>query len=213
MNLFGLTKILEERKSPYNGNLRVVKTFGMGTYIQSDGLTQSGGIVESIWKETIREILKQKRNISSVLILGFGAGTVAKLVRKYLPNSEIEGIEIDKYMLELGEKYLELDKGDYKIKIGDAFKELKNIKNKYSLIIVDLYQGDQFPSNFEDGKNIILIKKILDKTGIVIFNRLYYGDKRPETVKFGRKLEKHFPDVKWFYPEANVMFICSKIQF
>ena len=41
-------KILEERESKYNGHLRVVKTLGMGIYIQADGLTQSGGIVERI---------------------------------------------------------------------------------------------------------------------------------------------------------------------
>ena len=31
---------------------------------------------------------------------------------------------------------------------------------------------------------------------------------RTEAVKFGNKLEKIFSKVDWFYPQANLMFIC-----
>ncbi len=68
------SKIQEEKTSKYNGNLKVVRTFGMGTYIQSNSLTQSGGIVEAIWKQTIRKIYSQKKDIDKILILGYGGG-------------------------------------------------------------------------------------------------------------------------------------------
>ena len=50
----------------------------MGIYIQANGLTQSGGIVESIWKSTLRQI--KAKDINSILILGLGGGTLAKLL-------------------------------------------------------------------------------------------------------------------------------------
>jgi hypothetical protein len=46
------TRILEERKSKFNGDINVVRSLGFGTYIQVNNLTQSGGVVEEIWKET-----------------------------------------------------------------------------------------------------------------------------------------------------------------
>ncbi len=111
------TRVLEELNSKYNGRLKVVKTFGMGTYIQANGLTQSGGIVESIWKSTIRKIKNQ--DIKNCLILGLGGGTVAKIIQERWPGVKITGVDIDPVMVELGKKYLGL--GDVQIKIQDAY--------------------------------------------------------------------------------------------
>ncbi len=207
------TKVLEERKSKYNGDLRVVKTFGMGTYIQAGGLTQSGGIVETIWKQTFRKITSSKITINNCLILGLGGGTVAKLIRKKYKDAKITGIDIDSVMVSLGKKYLELDSQKVKIVIGDVsnIPNLSNFpKQKFDLIIVDLYNGDEFPDKFEKEEFTLLVKYLLSKSGTVVFNRLYYGEKRPMAVKFGNRLKKVFTKVEWFYPEANLMFICSK---
>lgn len=204
------TKILEERNSEYNGNLRVVKTFGMGTYIQAGGLTQSGGIVETIWRQTLRRINHKSLIVNHCLILGLGGGTVAKLVRKKWPDAKITGVEIDPMMIELGKKYLKLNESKTDVKIVDAVKFLESNKTKHDLIIVDLYNGDKFPDNFETENYIQLTRTVLSSRGTAIFNRLYYGDKRPETVKFGNKLKNIFKNVEWFYPEANLMLICKK---
>ncbi|MGA3291850.1 MAG: fused MFS/spermidine synthase [Candidatus Microgenomates bacterium] len=204
------TRVLEERESKYNGNLRVINTFGMGTYIQADGLTQSGGIVETIWRQTIKKVKSKKPKAKNCLILGLGGGTVAKLIKKNWPEVRIAGIEIDPIMIELGKKYLGLDQLEVETKIGDAFQVNQKLKNeKFDLIIVDLYNGDKFPEKFGTENYIRFMRTILTSGGIVVFNRLYYGDKRPETVKFGDKLKKIFSEVEWFYPEANLMFLCS----
>lgn len=192
------TTILEEIDSKYNGRLKVAKTFGMGTYIQAQGLTQSGGIVESIWKSTLRKLTD--KNIKKILILGLGGGTLAKLLRKKYPEAKITGYEIDPIMIELGKKYLDLDRYDVDIKIKDVNK----IKfENFDLVIVDMYSGDNFPKEFE--RDEFLSKLTNFKT--VIINRLYFGEKRPDTVRFGNKLEKIFKKVTWHYPEANLMFI------
>jgi spermidine synthase len=214
------TKVLEERESKFNGHLRVVKTLGIGTYIQADGLTQSGGIVESIWSSTLKRINKlTNQPINSCLILGLGGGTVAKLIRKNLPEAKITGVDIDPEMIELGKKYLGLDELDVDIKIQDALVAAKRLMVKanetlrderYDLVIVDLYQGDNFPEKFATEEFIELARTVLTSSGMAVFNRLYYGDKRPEAVKFGLKLQKIFESVEYFYPEANLMFICSK---
>jgi spermidine synthase len=208
------TKTLEERESKYNGHLKVIKSFGLGTYIQANGLTQSGGIVETIWNTTLKKVKSQFSisSLNSCLILGFGGGTVAKLIRKNCPKAKITGVDIDPIMIDLGKKYLKLD--DYNIKtiVGDAvtFPNLPKFPNsKFDLIIIDLYNGDRFPEKFETNNYIHLVRMNLSRSGAAIFNRLYYGEKRPAAVRFGNKLQKIFKKVEWFYPEANLMFICS----
>lgn len=205
------TKVLEERKSKYNGNLRVVRSFGLGTYIQADGLTQSGGIVETFWRQTLSHIRYTNPNIQNVLILGLGGGTVAKLVRKNWPEAKITGVDIDPVIVDLGRKYLNLDKFEVKVVIKDAAQYTKyNIQNtKYDLIIVDLYNGDQFPKKFEKENFLKLVRCHLTSDGIVVFNRLYYKDKKILAEGFGRKLQKIFSKVEYYYPVTNLMFLCS----
>lgn len=203
------TKVVEEIESKFNRKLRVVKTWGMGTYVQVNGLTQSGGIVETIWKQTLRQVKGERQEIKEVLILGLGGGTVAKLINKKWPEAKITGVEIDPVIIKLGEKYLDLDTKTVDVKIGDVFDFLKKVKENFDLIIVDLYQGDKFPEEFGSDSYIKMIKERLNNNGVVIFNRLYYADKRPTAVKFGNILGKHFHQITWFYPEANLMFLCK----
>ena len=204
---------MEERNSKYNGHLKVLSSLGFGTYIQAEGLTQSGGIVETIWKSTLKQINKlTNRPINSCLILGLGGGTVAKLIGKNWPEVKIVGIDIDPVMVELGKKYLGLDGIGMDVEIGDALETIQKSKvksQKFDLVVVDLYQGDKYPEKFQTENYMHLVRNNLASGGVAVFNRLYYGDERPQAVKFGNKLKKIFSNVEWFYPEANLMFVCT----
>lgn len=197
------TKILEEKESKFNGKLRVVRTWGMGTYIQAGGLTQSGGIVESIWKSTLVKVKKLQPEIKNVLILGLGGGTVAKLIKKNWKDAKITGVDIDPVIVGLGKKYLGLKESEVDIKIQDAGR---GVKGSFDLVIVDLYQGDKFPKKFGDE----LFLKRLAKSKLVVFNRLYFKEKKNEAEEFGEKLKKFFKKVDRYYPEANIMFFAGR---
>lgn len=206
-------KILEEANSPINGKITVVKSLGFGTYIQADGLTQSGGVVHDVWKTTLRSVRRSGFIVHSSLILGLGGGSAATLVKKFWPEARITGVDIDPIMVEMGEKYLGLDKVQVQVQVQDAYDfiiQKSKFKNQnYSLILVDLYRGYEYPKKFEDEKFLKLVLRLLTEDGVAVFNRIYFDDKRPLAVKFGKKLEKVFDKVDVFYPEANVMFVCS----
>jgi len=193
--MFG-NKILEERKSKYNGKIVVKKTLGLGTYIQVGGITQSGKLIEHIWKPVIKKISSKKLNIKSILILGLGGGTVVRILKKYFPKSKIVAVEIDSVMVELGKKYLGLSNSDVDIKIADAKKF--NFK-KYDLVIVDTYLG---------GKCVDILGNDLLKSKTFLFNRLIHGDKERKIKEFENKLKKFFKNIEIFYPPANVIFFC-----
>lgn len=208
---------MEEVDSKVNGRVRVVRDLAWGTYIQADGLTQSGGVVADVWRQTLKKLKNGKtEKIRNCLILGLGGGTAAQIVRKYWPDAQISGVDIDPIMIELGKKYLGLDKLEVQVQVQDAEKFSKQNairqpadNRQYDLVLVDLYQGDKVPEKFEDEKFLGSVLKILTAGGVAIFNRLYYAEKRPLAAKFLRKLEHTFSEVSVFYPQANVMFICS----
>ena len=219
-------KILEEVESPINGKIQVVRSLGLGTYIQVEGLTQSGGVVNEVWKTTLRKLKnKRTKELKNCLILGLGGGSAAKLVRKFWPDAKITGVEIDPIMVNLGKKYLKLDAVGVDVMIDDAENFLSTISHQplrardpqgsatlvisYDLILVDLYIGRDVPEKFESENYIHLVRSLLERSGIAIFNRLYYAEKRKEAEKFGEKLEKTFSKVERIFPEANVMFVCE----
>lgn len=207
-------KVLKEIESPVSGKLTVVKSITWGVHIMAGGLTQSGGIAELIWKSTLKKLLRKKKQVETVLILGLGGGGIAKLVRKNWPEVKITGVDIDPVIINLGKKYLNLDKYGVDVVITDAYKFLnsksKSLSSKYDIICIDTYVGDEYPKKFESENFIQLVKSFLAKDGYAVFNRLYYGEKRKDAVKFGNKLEKVFANVEVLYPEANVMFWCLK---
>jgi len=214
VNFLSGMKILEDIKSPINGRITVVKNLGMKPYIQVGGLTQSGGVVKGVWKNTLKKVASSKEQVARVLILGLGGGTVAGLVRKFWLEAKITGVEIDPIFVALGKKYLGLDEKEIEIVIGDA-QEFISVHGKrktvhYDLILVDMYIGDEVPKKFETLSFMKKVKRLLSKDGSIVFNRLYYGTKRSEAVKFGKLLEKVFSKVNVHYPEANVMFICKQ---
>jgi spermidine synthase len=207
IDLLSGQKVLEERKSRFNGEVKVIKNLTFGTHLQAGGITQSGGVVKGIWKSTLKEIKKKNKKIKNCLILGLGGGTLAGLITKEYPKTKITGVDIDPVMVRLGKKYLGL-KG-VKVEIADAYDwVIKNRGRDFDLVIIDIYQGREFPKKFEEEKFLKLLMRMLRENGLIIFNRLYYGEKRKEAVKFGKKLESIFPKVEYFYPEANLMFIC-----
>jgi len=204
------TEVLEEVESPINGKIVVLKSLGLGTYIQIEGLTQSGGVVYGVWRTTLKKIKNRRQKVKDCLILGLGGGSAASLVKKYWPEATITGVDIDPVIVGLGKKYLGMPKVE--TVIGDAYeycqRQRKNNK-RYDLILVDVYVGYEVPKKFQHEKFIKLVKSLLAKNGIIVFNRLYFDEKRSLAMKFSKKLEKIFPKVETVFPEANVMFICS----
>ena len=202
-------KIIDEKDSPINGRVVVVKSVGLGTYIQVEGLTQSGSVVTDVWNTTLKKVKKQKSEINNCLILGLGGGSAAGLVRKYWQTSNIVGVDIDSVFVEFGRKYMKLDEVDVEIYIQDASEFIKEDGKKYNLILIDMYVGYEVPEGFTKPAFLKQIKKMLNKDGILVFNRLYFDEKRKLAEEFSTLLEKEFESVERVYPEANIMFICK----
>lgn len=144
-----------------------VKKFLWQTSVWVGGFQQSGPLVEKLWRDAFNSLtIKQYSNI---LVLGLGCGSAIKPLRKKFPDCHITGVEINPEMIEIGKKYFNLNKiSNLKIKICDAKKFVSQTKQKFDLILVDVYFGGQ-------QQTIKIPPKILSKKGLIIFNELSNG--------------------------------------
>lgn len=193
--------------SPINGTLTVKWDAFAGYQILGGGLWQVGGPVEDIWRVVLRTINNEGFVPKNCLILGLGGGTIAKLVRKNWSDVIITGVDIDPVIVDLGKKYMNLNKLGVDIHISDAATFKSN--QKYDLICVDMYVGDKFPEKFEQSGFLQSVRELLSKNGKVIFNRLYYGTKRKDADLFEKKLKTIYPIVKAHYPEVSALYECT----
>ncbi len=206
-------RTLEKRDSAINGKIVVMRDLAFGTTIKAGGITQSGGVVHDVWKNTLKKVKDLQITPKRCLILGLGGGSIAKISHSFWPEMKIIAVDLDPIMVEMGKKYMGLEKLPIKIVIDEAMhycKELSEKKKKFDLILVDLYQGHTFPPHLESDTFINTLQNLLTKHGVIVVNRLFYGEKRILAYKFLRKLEKVFPTVDPVYPEANIMFVCRK---
>jgi len=210
MNLLGMPKVLAEVTSPVNGKIRVLKSLGLGVHIQVQNLTQSGGVVNSVWRKALREVRKLNPDkIKRCLVLGLGGGGSAMLAKDLWPGVGVTGVDVDPLMVELGKKYLGLKGVEVVIAdAGDFIQSAVKNSDKYDLVLVDTYLGDAFPEKFERESFLVRVKKLLSQDGVAVFNRLYWGEKRPQAMRFAARLERVFPKVKYVFPEANLVLVC-----
>lgn len=205
-------RVLAEAESSVNGKLVVVRDLAWGTHILAGGITQSGGVVELIWRKALEKVSRRLCHPSSILILGLGGASIAKLAWRLWPGVRITGVDVDPVMVELGVKYLELDESKVKVEIQDAldFVRATAYSHSYDLVCVDLYVGERYPKKFESMKFLRLVRELLNSGAVAVFNRLYYKDKKMPADRFQKRLGKVFSRIEVFRPEANVMFLCLR---
>ena len=226
-----LKKLLEKTNSSINGEITIYSLFG-SPKMYIGGLLQSGGIVSDIWKKGAKVVSSNMRQASSILILGLGCGTAAKVFSQKWPKAKIVGVEIDKEVIRLGKKYFGLGQiPNLKIICSDGIKVVarnqksevrKSKKNtgswkleagsldKFDLVIVDLYLGEKIPSESESLDFLRDLKNLLNRNGVIIFNRIFWGKHKAQAEDFVKRSEKLFSKVKLIRVIANLLIFCQK---
>lgn len=105
---------------------------------------------------------------SEILILGLGTGTFATMCSEYFPQVAIEGVEIDKDIVELAQKYFRLPES-VKVSVYDGRAYLATDK-KYDVIMVDAYQDITIPFQMSTVEMFTLVKEHLTDNGVMVVN-------------------------------------------
>ena len=150
-----------------------------------NGVAQSGGEFEYMWKKVIDRIKKEKLN--TCLVLGVGGGTAFNYLKQKYRNVFITGVELDPVIIDVQKKYFSIEKeSNINLICEDAFKWVDKYlnKSKFDLIIVDLYHNRLNPLMARNKEFMGKIKKLLSENGFVIFNAHFQPEKPEELDEF-----------------------------
>jgi spermidine synthase len=196
-------QLLETVNSRFNGELKVYQS-GRTIYVSTGHLTQTGGLIKDLWNSTLKKI--GPRHNANWLVLGLAGGTVANIIAKKYHSNSITGVEIDKQMLALGKKYLDLDKIPHLTIINsDAQNYLKHLKTKFDYILVDMYIGDKLPDFVYSNHFLSHLSHLGD---LVILNHLFYDEPKKNLAHvLIKSLESRFHHVVLHRTLTNLMII------
>ena len=147
------------------------------------------------------------------MILGFGAGSVAHILQNELHcNCKITGVEIDEKVIFLAKKYFRLNSlKNTKIIIDDAFNYVKTTKEKFDIVVVDIFIDHKIPQTFNSSEFLEKISILLSQNGRVYFNRLCYDfSSKQENKNFEKVFQKTFSNTKIIKIDTfskNIIFI------
>jgi len=110
-------------------------------------------------------------NPTDVLMIGLGAGTVAKYLRKYYPDLNITVVEIDEDVVEYAREFFDFNTDEHmNVVIQDGRRYLMKSKESYDIIFLDAYYGDYIPFHLLTREFLMMVKDHLTPHGTVVSN-------------------------------------------
>jgi len=113
-----------------------------------------------------------------ILLLGVGGGSLIHFFRHYCPKASITGVDIDDALLKTMHDNFMLPRTDALLsyEIADAQTWVKHDKNKYDLIVVDLFNEDSMPQWIVEKEFMQDLKNISGAQGCITWNTLIATD-------------------------------------
>lgn len=143
--------------------------------LDSENTNYSYGSLQRILRYGLRNIGYDKvLEMNHILVLGVAGGSVIKtLVDEIKYNGKITGVEIDTDMIQIANQYFGLNEiKQLEIVIDDAFEFVLKTKDKYDLIIIDIFEDTNMPNFLFEKFFSERICFLLKNHGFILFNTM-----------------------------------------
>jgi spermidine synthase len=171
-----------KQKSTISQTLEVTWTDGE-LVLDSKNTNYSYGSLQRILRKGLKFIgFERIKTMDKILVLGVAGGSVIKtLVDEINFEGKITGVEIDKYVITIANEYFHLDQiQNLEIVIDDAFEFVLKTKDKYDLILIDIFQDTRMPNFLFEKFFIDRICYLLNPKGFILFNTMVLNDKQKQ---------------------------------
>ena len=166
--------------------------------LDGKNVNYSFGGLHQLFQNIFQQLDFKNRRPEKILILGFGVGSVAHILRtEYGIHSHITGVELDKVVLELGNQYfntsaienlllLNLEASDY------AFTS----KETFDLIVLDVFVESTVPPSVRSPWFLEKLSSMLNPKAMLIYNFMVEDEVSNENYfQLKNHLEILFPKV------------------
>ena len=143
--------------------------------LDSNNTNYSYGSLQRILKKGLQKIGFEKiKSMNHILVLGVAGGSVIKtLLNDVKYKGKITGVEIDPGIISIANTYFQLHEiPNLTIIIDDAFEFVLKTKEKYDLIIIDIFQDTVMPNFLFEDFFTDRLEVILESKGSVLFNTM-----------------------------------------
>ncbi|WP_298117274.1 spermidine synthase [Flavobacterium sp.] len=185
--------------------------------LDSKNTNYSYGSLQRILKKGLKYIGYERiKKFDNILILGVAGGSVIKtLVNEVKFKGQITGVEIDKEIVEIANKYFKLNEiSNLELIVDDAFEFVLKTKNKYDLIIIDIFQDTKMPNFLFEDFFINRINFLLNVEGFILFNTMVINEKdRIRNIDYKKKFDGNY-SIR-MYPKVEVhneLFTIKKLR-
>ncbi len=172
----GGQRLLEERETSEQ-YARVLesddgtRTMELGEGHAIHSLWRKGTVMTGLyWDELLALPYLTERGPRRVLILGNAGGTAATALRSLDPRVQVDAVDYDAQLAELGARWFGLGGDRLRLLTGDARVELRRSAGNYDAIIVDAYRQPYIPFHLSTREFFSLARERLAPGGVVIVN-------------------------------------------
>ena len=163
-----------QKNSAVSKSLEVTWTNGE-LVLDSANTNYSYGSLQRILRKGLKSIGYDRIiEMQHILVLGVAGGSVIKTLTNEIKfKGKITGVEIDSSIIALANEYFRLNEiPNLEIVIEDAFEFVLKTKEKYNLIIIDIFQDTTMPNFLFEEFFINRIGFLLNEKGIILFNTM-----------------------------------------
>ncbi|MEH6765735.1 MAG: fused MFS/spermidine synthase [Aequorivita antarctica] len=168
--------------SEINGTLEITYINGKKV-LDTENANYSYGSLQKILEFGLTKV--DLKSVENILLLGMGGGSIIHSLRNTFEyTNNIVAVEIDPAIIKLAEDEFGIATSE-KLQIieADAFQFAKTSKEKFQLIIIDLFIDTKVPSIFYGREFCENISKMIQKKGFIIFNVGVNLEKESAVVK------------------------------
>ena len=176
--------------------------------MDSQNTNYSYGSLQRILRRGLKHIgFETIKRMQHILVLGVAGGSVIKTLSEEIDcRGKITGVEIDPEIIKIANDYFQLQNiPNLEIIIDDAFEFVLKTKEKYDLIIIDIFQDSTMPNFLFEQFFVGRLGEILQPNGYILFNTMtldeshnirnnqyvkFYNDKLFNVIKIPR-VENH----------------------
>jgi spermidine synthase len=149
-----------DRKLELNEGQAVHSLYRPGSYLTGD-----------YWDEfLVLPFAARRAQPRTVAILGNAAGTTARALGRYFPNTSVDAVEIDPEVTDLGRRWFDLRNPRMRVHHEDARPYLRRTSARYDAIMVDVYRQPYIPFYLATREFFELVRERLNPGGVVIVN-------------------------------------------
>jgi len=142
--------------------------------LDTANVNYSFGSLQDVFDYAFTKTHLYDAQINSVLLLGFGSGSVAELLlQKCNPEMFITGIEADSEVIRLAKKYFPVAVSPrVSIIHGTAEQYTEHCDRQFDLIVIDVFIEDKVPASVQSSEFLRKVKSLLSKQGKVYINKM-----------------------------------------